>query len=241
MHSKFYFGTVKKMIVVFSTLFDEIHIDTEGRDILIPLHYSAKDKFVEIIHKASDPRQGLTDVALPVMGYEMTGLNFSPERNTNPINKMAVDSVDGSHKMYSYNRVPYELNFELYIATKRFEDSLKIVEQILPYFAPEFTVKVRDNEILNLETNVTITLNSASYNIDYEGDFDANRIIEWNLSFTLKSYFYSRVQDHAKIKNVIINFTDEVLNNKFAQIQATSLEDGSIIEKHIDPYDNDGG
>lgn len=238
MNNKFYYGTVKKMLVVFATLFDDIKIDVENRELLVPLHYAPKAKFYEILTKNPDQLAGVNDVALPVMGYEMTSLNFAPEKNLNQLSSItAHDNTTG--KKGAFNRVPWELTFDLYIATKRFEDSLKIIEQIIPFFAPEFTVKVRDNENLNLETNITISMTAASYDIEYEGSFDTNRVITWDLSFTMKTYFYHEVKNLDVIKNIIINFRDSEVDKKFADMSINVISDDEITETINDPNPNE--
>ena len=48
-----------------------------------------------------------------------------------------------------YMPVPYNLDFELYILAKNQDDGLQIVEQILPYFQPEYNVTITPVEGFN--------------------------------------------------------------------------------------------
>lgn len=236
MFYNFYNETIKRNLLAFSSLFDDINITLEnGKTIRVPIHYSTKDKFVDVLVANKDLKNAQKNISLPVMGFEMAGLNYAPERMTNSLNKITKKNLnsDGT-KSYAYNKVPYDINFDLYIATHRLADSFKIVEQILPYFTPEITIKILDNPELLTETNIHIVLTSASMSVENNDTMeDGVRVITWQLSFTMKSFLYSDVKRQSIITKSTIGISDVDLNNKFATISTfVDSSDGSIKETY---------
>lgn len=212
----FYYGTTKKIIVAFGTIFDEVRFnDGFGREILVPLHYSPRAKWLETLQSNPDMDQLNIDTILPRMGFELTGLNFAAERHTNPLNRF--DDVDGEDdtNQFMFNRVPYDFQFDLNIATLRYEDLLKIVEQIIPFFTPELTVTINDMEEFNNPTNVPIVLNSVSIQTDYEGSMDTRRTVLGVLQFTAKGFLYSNIRKAGRIKKTILELHNQDFNDVF--------------------------
>ena len=98
--------------------------------------------------------------------------------------------------------VPYNVDFELYILSKQSDDALQIVEQILPYFQPDYTVTINDNTDMGIKRDVPVILNTVGYEDDYEGEFTARRSIIYTLAFTAKFYLYGPVTSSKVIKTV---------------------------------------
>lgn len=221
MYRKFYHQTIKRNIAVFATLFDGIHIDlANNKEVRVPIHYAPKEKFIEVATRRPDIHNVIVDVQLPVMGFELISLNFAPERATNKLQRITANAVkpDGTRD-YMYNRVPYDLQFELYVATTRLEDGHKIVEQILPFFAPELTVAIKAVEGMVEDSNVTVVLTSVSPSIEYESGLSDKRVILWQLSFTVKTHLYSDIKSQRVIDTAILELgTDENLDYYFAEI-----------------------
>lgn len=217
-----YHGTTKKIIVAFASIFDEIKIETEGRIVTVPLVFSQKEKFVDALRTGLDDNMDAInfDIIYPRMAFEISGFNFAPERHLNPMNQWLEESADGDG-IAMYNRIPYDVNFTLYIGAKKLEDSLKVVEQIWPYFTPELTLTINDKEDFKSETNIPITLNSSALNIEYEGSLDTRRVIMWQLEFTAKAFYYPIVQADRRIKQTIMNFKDSDFDKKFATLTST--------------------
>ena len=217
----FYWGTTKKLIVAFATIFDEIEIlDDFGRPYKVPLIFSQKDKIIEAMYSSKSMGETDIDVTFPRMGFELVGMNFAPERHLNPLNQIDDEMDDGTEVM-TYNRIPYDLNFDLFIGARKLEDSLKVLESIVPFFTPELTVTIRDREDFQLETNVPVILNSTSVQIDYEGTFDTRRTILWTLSFTVKGYYYPDRRATNMIKQTILNFGDKDYDTIFSKYTST--------------------
>ena len=211
----FYYNVIKNIIVAFGSIFDDVHyLNDTGVNIHVPISYAPKSKFVEFYN--SEPSFDTFDVkyTLPRMAFEMTGLNFAPERFSNPLGR--VNPKVGHQFMFT--RVPYDYAFTLYLATKSFEDSLKIIEQIVPYFTPELNLTLNDKADFGLKTDVPVMLNSVAYTIDYEGSFENKRTIEWTLGFTVKGYMYSDVKAGDVIKETIVNLTQEDSDKRYEQL-----------------------
>ena len=154
------------------------------------------------------------------MAYELTGLTYDPERKENTIQKMRSNVDDN---IFTFQRVPYNLEFSLYIATRKIDDSLRIVEQILPYFTPELTMRIIDIDALQIDTNIPITLNSPDFEIDSQGAFDTRRTVFWTLSFTAQCYLYANYRNNSVIKKATIDIKD--------------LESGNFYERFITEID----
>ena len=101
--------------------------------------------------------------------------------------------------------VPNNLDIELYAMAKQSDDALQIVEQILPYFQPDYTLTVNDMVDMGIKRDVPIILNSISYEDDYQGDFTTRRALIYTLSFTAKFYLYGPVTSQGVIKTVQVD------------------------------------
>jgi len=229
---KFYYGSIRKIIIAFGALFNDIQFDREDesgvfKTIDVPLIYSPKEKFVRRIHDASQPNTDEVWVkeTLPRMGFEMTAMSYAPERKTNTMDRI-VNNGDPVNQ-YMYNRVPYNFNFSLYLGTRKFDDSLRIVEQILPYFTPEFTVKIIDKEDFGIDTNIPFVLDDTAFEIDEESSMeDSRRTILWTMQFTAKGYLYPATSSQTIIKKSVIDIR--------------ALDTSAFIEEYmayVDPLD----
>lgn len=232
--SIFYHQVVKNIIVAFGTIFDDVrYINDYGTVIRVPISYSPKEKFVEYYNAVPSMDAPATETTLPRMGFEISGMNYAPERYHNPLSRMERGSIN----QFMYARVPYDFQLTLYLAVKKFEDSLKIIEQIVPYFTPELMLTVKDNLQFDLKTDLPVTLNSVGFNIDYEGSFETKRVIEWTLGFTIKGFMYSDVKDVTRIKDTVTNLQQKDFDVRFAQLMMDVLpkdadrEDPHVIEK----------
>ena len=204
-HPAWYFSFMRKYITVFGRIFSDIQIERQiagqrSQLITVPITYAAKEKMLTRV--ASDPnidRQAA--IILPVISFEMMGLRYDGSRKLPTINRFAVQDPSNDNKLiYEYNPVPYNIDMKLYVYVKNNEDGTKIIEQILPFFTPDWTLKVIMIPEMNLEMNVPIVLNNVSFEDNYDGDFKDRRAIIWTLDFTIKGYFYGPVRSGGVIK-----------------------------------------
>jgi hypothetical protein len=232
MYKKYYHGTTRKMIVAFATMFDNMHIDINDKDVMIPLYYVQGEKFLSKLDKYTDLENTVKPPAMPIMGFEMSSMNYDPERHFNPQIKLQ-DKRMAQTKQYMFNRMPVTWNFELYIGVRRLNDGFKIIEQILPHFQPHVMLTVRGIEELEQPDNIPAILTSFSHDIAYDGSMDDMRYITFNLSFSLKGYLYPDLKKHATIKDAIVRvgaMTDEDFEDKFMALTVSADEQGFISE-----------
>ena len=214
---QFYHETMRKIVVSFGTLFNNIQIvrkNSSGaivQSMKVPLAYGPQQKFLARIN--ADPALGAkVAVTLPRLGFEMTGITYDPTRKLNRVQKFrkVKSSTDDSNKLDTqYMPVPYNINFTLYAMAKNSDDALQIVEQILPYFQPDYTLTINDMADMGIKRDVPIILNDVSYEDNYQGDFTERRAIIYTLTFTAKFYLYGPVTSSSVIKTVQVDqYTD---------------------------------
>ena len=204
MFSQFYNGTIRKMVVAFGSIFNQIKISREESSgtkyIEVPIAYAPKEKYK--VRLAGDPYlQNPMQITLPRMAFEITGFAYDPARKRNSLQRNVVRDTQTSSMKYTYAEVPYNIDFGLYIYTRNMDDGLQIVEQILPYFSPEFVTTINFDDV-NKKVDVPLYLNSVSSEEDYEGDFQTRRSIIFTLNFTMKSYIFGSVKSYSEIKKV---------------------------------------
>lgn len=215
MFTTFYHGTIKKIVTAFGTLFNNIYVvRTDGsntKKIKVPLIYSPKEKFAHRLNLDVD--KTMVQTVLPRMGFSITNMNYDVDRKKNTINKRWTEEVVSGQQTfkYRYEDVPYNIDFELYVYTRNIDDGLQIIEQILPFFTPEFTItikpKVLDNSLERVD--IPIILNSISPSEIYDQKFsDETRVLTWDLQFTAKTFLYGPVRTSGLIKDININLWD---------------------------------
>lgn len=208
----FYHGLTRKVIVAFGSLFSSVKIQREGTDGLVaqtvnvPLSYAPKEKWLVRIEQ--DPTlANHTYITLPRMSFEITGMAYDSSRKTNRMNKIIAknDSTNPATVNQSYSPVPYNIDISLYIISKTQEDCLQIVEQILPFFTPEFTLSINAVPELDATMDIPIILNSVTIDDNYDGAFQERRFVTYTVTFTLKTNFYGPVSAAGPINTVYIN------------------------------------
>ena len=178
----FYHGLTRKVIVAFGSLFSNIKIqrhDNEGvmqQEVVVPLTYAPKEKW--LVRVEQDPSlEKHTYITLPRMSFEITGMSYDQTRKTNRMSQITCYNNDVSPPVMKtqYSPVPYNIDISLYVLSKTQEDALQIVEQIFPYFSPEFTLVIKAIPNMSVALNIPIILNSVDIQDDYEGDFTTRR------------------------------------------------------------------
>ena len=211
--STFYHQTIRKYVAVFGTLFNDLNIERKNSSgtvvekLKVPLAYGPKQKWLLAIQDTTADRK-VAATRTPRMGFAMTGVSYDPVRKLNTLGRnIAANTSSTTTNMNTmYNPVPYNFEFELFILVKNAEDGTQLLEQILPYFTPEFTVTVNTIPDMNIKADVPILLNSSSVADEYEGDLSTRRTITWTLSFTLKGFIYPNISSGQVIKTIEVNF-----------------------------------
>ena len=205
----FYHSITRKTIVAFGSLFSDIKIKRENADktetqtIDVPIAYAPKEKWLVRIEQ--DPTlTNHTYITLPRLSFEITSFNYDATRKTNRNNYITCSNEDGSMNK-TYAPVPYNIDISLYALTKTQEDGLQIIEQILPFFNPDFTMSIKAIPDSNIITDVPIILNSLDVNDEYDGDFSTRRFVTYTMNFTLKTYMFGPVTQQGVINKVFVN------------------------------------
>jgi hypothetical protein len=211
MFNTFYHGAIRKYIVAFGTLFNDIHINRVNssnetiQTMKVPLSYGPKEKFLARSEGDPDLTRPFAMV-LPRMAFELVNISYDPERKLNTLNRnVKQNSSNTSQLLYQYQPVPYNLGITLDIMAKTNDDATRIVEQILPYFTPQWTMTLNMIPDLGLKVDVPVILNTTSLQDTYEGDFINRRAIVYSLGFTLKAQLFGPVRKSGVIKRTYTN------------------------------------
>ena len=213
---QFYHETMRKVVVAFGTMFNNIQLvrkDNDGNIIQtmkVPLAYGPRGKFLVRLDADADLGSKTSSITLPRIGFEINNLSYDPARKLNRVQKFRKVKGDNSDQLDTqYMPVPYNLDFEFYILAKQSDDALQIVEQILPYFQPDYTITMNDMAAMGIKKDVPVILNSISYEDDYQGEFQNRRALIYSLSFTAKFYLYGPVTSSSVIKTATVDqYTD---------------------------------
>lgn len=215
MFEYFYHEIFRRTIIGFGTLFNQIEIqktDDSGNVssvIKVPLAYASTQKFLARLEQQSDLNKPV-QITLPRMSFEMIGIAYDPQRKATATQTFLSKSLTNSDSVRkTYLPVPYNLSFELSIYTKQNDEMLQIIEQILPYFQPAYTLSVNLVDTIGEKRDIPIILDNITMDDNYEGDFSTRRALIYTLRFTAKTYLFGPVSTDVKkdiIKKVSIGF-----------------------------------
>jgi hypothetical protein len=233
MFNYFYHEILRKTIVSFGTLFNDIVIKHLNDNlevvsvIKVPLAYGPTQKFLARLEQSSDLNTPI-QITLPRMSFEFTGLTYDSSRKVPTTQFFTSESQSETKK--SYMPVPYNMQFELNIMTKLNDDMLQIIEQILPYFQPAFNLTINLNGDINDKKDIPIILENISMQDDYEGDFEKRRVLIYTLRFTAKTYLFGPISTVSKdiIKKVSIGFVSGDLSGSATREVTYSSEPRAI-------------
>lgn len=195
----YYHEIVRKTIISFGTLFNDIHVrhqDKSGNDISdlkVPLAYGPVQKFLARLEQQAELNKAV-QINLPRMSFEMTSIAYDPTRKSSLVQTFKTCD-DGSKVKKVFMPVPYNIGFQLNILSKLNDDSLQILEQILPVFQPHFNLTIDLVESIGEKRDIPIILESVSFQDDYEGSFDTRRALIHTLNFTAKTYLFGPIAD----------------------------------------------
>ena len=194
----FYNQGLRKLTIAFGQIFNNIVLQQKSstgaitKRIRVPLAYAPKEKFIQRLEQQANLQKGRTfAITLPRMGFEIKGLKYDATRKLNKLQKTwRVKTDDSTVHNFNYAPVPYDITFNLYSFTATAENGLQIIEQILPFFQPDYTVTVNVIPELNIKRDIPIVLNDVSYEDTYDGEFNKRRAVIYTLAFTAKTYLY---------------------------------------------------
>ena len=205
---QFYHETIRKIIIAFGTTFNNIQLVRKDNDrniiqsMKVPLAYGPQQKWLVRLNEDADLSKQVA-ITLPRIGFEIQNLSYDPARKLNRVQKFKKIKTGKSNTLESqFMPVPYNLSVQLYVMAKQSDDALQIVEQILPFFQPDYTLTINDMADMGIKRDVPIVLNSISYEDNYQGDFETRRALIYTLDFSVKFYLYGPVTSSSVIKTV---------------------------------------
>lgn len=239
MHTHFKHLHMRRYLLAFGSLFDQMTITRENEDGKeefrqeVPLEYGPKERWLTHITQDPDYTKGVS-IVVPRMSYEMISLTYDPTRKFNTLDKLKFTSNE-SHKLAKvYVGVPYTMTIRLSILVKLQQDGMQIVEQILPFFTPDYTIALRPlDNYPDLIDQVPIVLQNVMHTDNYEDDFLKRRAIIWTLDFTMKVFFYGPIKDAKRIEEVIVNLYNSSYDDLTAPI--TNALPKVTIDVQADP------
>lgn len=195
----FYNRTIRKIVVAFGTIFNDIEVirftsdGTPKERMRVPLSYGAKEKYITRLSSDPDLNKSIATL-VPRMSFNLDGISYdSSRKQITTLQNFAAST--GSSVKTQYAPIPYNFDFSMSIYVRNTEDGTQILEQILPFFTPDFTVTVDMIESMNQKYDIPVILNSVNSSVDYEGDMLTTRLIIWDLQFTVKAYIWPAVKD----------------------------------------------
>ena len=206
----FYNESMRRMTIGFGQIFNNIQIKRKNdagkviQTIRVPLAYGPKEKFLVRLDQQSSLNNREFAITLPRMGFEISSIAYDPTRKLTRIQKFkqVKSGKEGKVLDFNYTPVPYNISYNLYSFTARAEAGLQIIEQILPFFQPDFTVTINAIPSLNIKRDIPIILNSVNYEDSYSGDFTTRRAVIYTLNFTAKTYLFGPSTSQKVIKTV---------------------------------------
>ena len=244
----FYHEIIRKTVIAFGTLFNEVHIrhqDATGKDISdikVPISYGPKQKFLARIQQQPDLNKAV-QISLPRMSFEVNNIQYDPSRKAGIT--QTFKAQEGAKLKKVFMPVPYNLGFELNILTKLQDDSMQILEQILPFFQPGFTLTIDLVKSIGEKRDVPMVLDSITFTDDYEGNFETRRALIYTLNFTAKTYMFGPIADSTEglIRKVQVDYYSDS-NPQTAKreqrytVKATAKKDyneDTVIDQYDDP------
>ena len=244
----FYHKQIRNAVIAFGTIFNNINIrrlDSSGNPlqaIRVPLSYAPKEKFIARLDQQSDLTGTDSKVALtlPRMSFDITGYAYDPTRKLNKNQKISVaKNTSGDNKRVNtqFSPVPYDVSFDLNVYTATSDDGLQIIEQILPYFQPDYTVTmIMDRDYMDTKRDIPFILESVDYEDSYTGALTDRRRIIYTIKFTAKIYLYGPITTSAIIRNAEADMYSNISDNNPSRSQRVTITPNPTSADKDDTY-----
>lgn len=233
----FYHEILRKTVIAFGTLFNDIHIQKENKtgatisDLKVPLAYGPRSKFLSKLEQQQDLNKP-TAISLPRMSFEMSSLAYDGSRKTSVTKTFkAVDNGGNVKKVFL--PVPYNVGFQLNIMVKLNDDALQIIEQILPFFQPSFNVTLDLIDTIGEKRDIPVVLENISFTDEYEGDFSTRRVLTYTLNFMAKTYLFGPIAESTEglIRKVQVDYyADTDTTTAKREVRYTAVPDPITAE-----------
>lgn len=205
----YYHEHTRRAVAVFGTLFNDLVIvKRDGATVKVPLSYGPREKFLARIKNEQFLEDPKLAIKLPRMSFEITDLSYDESTRLTRGTKYSIPGSTVRDRKSMFYPSTYRLSFELSIIARHTDDALQILEQILPYFQPEYTVTVNEVDN-NFKSDMPFTLTGVSLSDDYEGDFTSRRSLIYTLSFETRIKYYGPLSaDESIIRSTKVNISD---------------------------------
>lgn len=213
----FFHDLIRKYVVTFGTLFNDIKLRRTNRlgavvqTIEVPLTYGPRDKFVTRLQQDPD-LSAQTGLTLPRISFEIVRMGFDPSRQLPATNKIIHDGSANKVKRV-FTQVPYDIQFALNVYSMTNEDGVRIVEQILPFFVPQFAPTVQLLDEPEMKMDIPIILNGITTQDLYDGSFEQRRVLVHTMDFLMKAYMIGPVVEKPLILFANTNFRIDGFNS----------------------------
>ncbi len=202
--NEFYHETIRRYVIVFGTMFNDMVVwrrNNAGaiiKRIKVPIAYGPRAKFLSRLRQ--DPNLTKPDaISLPRMSFQIVGYNYDPTRKLPTVGQIKAPVANNSVNGSVYNPVPWNIDFELSIYVLNAEDGTQLIEQIIPFFTPEWTNTMKLVDDLDIRMDVPVVLNTITTDDTYEDSYENRRTIIHTLNFTMKGYLFGPVKNKAII------------------------------------------
>lgn len=253
MFTYFYHERIRKSVATFGKLFNDIYVirrlenGASYSQVKVPLTYAPRSKFLDRIREQADLQDGQrVAVKLPRMSFEIVGITYDPTRQLQKTSNFQQAGASASLRSKINSFVPYIMNFQLNIYSKTQNDALQIVEQIIPYFSPQYNVSIKPfTNHPSVVEDVPITITSVDFNDDFEGDVASRRTILYTLTFDMKVNFYGPINDGKIINKSIAKIdteTKDIADSDLLSITITPTPSGVSADSDygfLEAYDYD--
>jgi hypothetical protein len=240
----FYHAQIRRMVSAFGTLFNniEVHkIDANGnllQKIKVPLSYGPRQKFLARIEERTSLDDTKLGIKLPRMSFEITSLTYDSSVAIQKGNVIKAATSDPTVVKTVRGPIPYRMGIQLNILARNQDDALQILEQIVPFFQPDYTVTIKDIPEIGIKSDVPIVLQGVTMNDEYEGDFETRRSIVYTLDFESRVKFYSGVSDRGVIAVASADINVDNPGDTYGFIEEVTAEGDPTITTGVDTVDD---
>ena len=237
----YYHEIIRRTIIAFGTLFNNIEIKhkTQSGDafssVKVPIAYGPTEKFLARLEQKPDPRQRV-GITLPRLAFEMDSIAYDNQRKVSTMQTFKAFTTDGSKARKVFMPVPYNLGFKLYAMPQYNEDSINIIEQILPFFQPSFNLTVDLVKAIGEKRDIPMVLENVSFQDNYDSGMEEKRVIIYTLDFTAKTYLFGPVADNSEgiIKKVQVDYATDTANRTAASRQLRYVAEPRALKDYND-------
>lgn len=239
----YYHQRIRKCVSGFGAMFNDIYVirKNSGGDVIstvkVPLSYGPRAKFLDRIREQADlTTDTKVAIKLPRMSFEITNISYSPERQLPRIGQQNItSSLDPTKKTKLYQGVPYTLSFQLSVYAKNQDDALQVVEQILPYFPPQYNLSMKPFEDYpQVKHDVPIILTGVVLNDEYEGPMESRRTIIYTLDFDMHIQFNGPLNNQGSIIRKVNTDTGTFSGTGVAAADQQPLETITVTPVPVD-------